>query len=312
MAIKIDFMNRENTNYARGISILMILVCHVAAVMLSQSIARLMTPLGGIGVAVFLVISGYGNNESYLKRGTSDFWKKKLLGVIVPYVVAFLVYQAVVGLFLNFKGLIRTFFTIDSTYYWYIGYQIFWYFVFYFAVRLKKSLSFKYSILVTAAGLSFVLFNEIRAEQSFSFLLGVLLSDFKEIKAKVQNIFVVVSMLIIGIASLAIKQLSFVRSASGLLIHLVQLCIKLPLGIFILIFVGWIMSFSFMRIFKKFFTISGNYSYEIYLAHSACIGLIPMISSKWLGVLAFSVATVILSLLLHTVSRTINKQKIGQ
>lgn len=76
-----DFMNRENTNYARGISMLMILVCHVAAVMLPQSIARLMTPLGGIGVAVFLVISGYANNECYLKRGTKDFWVKKLLAL---------------------------------------------------------------------------------------------------------------------------------------------------------------------------------------------------------------------------------------
>ena len=300
-------MNRENTNYARGLSILMVLVCHVAAVMLPQSIARLMTPLGGIGVAVFLIISGYGNNESYLKRGTKDFWKKKLLSVVVPYVVAFLVYQAIVGLFFDFNGLIRAFFTIDSTYYWYIGYQILWYFVFYLAVILKKNLPFKYTILGTAAVLSFVFFNEIRAEQSFSFLLGVLLSDFKEIKSKVQNVFVVVSMLIIGIACLAIKQLPFIRSANGLLMNLVQLCIKLPLGIFILLFIGWVMKLSFMRIFKKLFAISGNCSYEIYLAHSACIGLIPMISPKWLGVLAFTAATVIMLLLLRAVLRAINK-----
>ena len=65
-------MNRDNTNYARGVSILMILVCHIAAVMLPQSVARLMTPLGGIGVAVFLVISGYGNNESYWRDLVSN------------------------------------------------------------------------------------------------------------------------------------------------------------------------------------------------------------------------------------------------
>lgn len=119
-----------------------------------------------------------------LKTRNERFLGEKTFGVIVPYVIAFLVYQAVVGLFFDLKGLIRAFFTIDSTYYWYIGYQIFWYFVFYLAVRIKKSLPFKYLILVTAAVLSFVFFNEIRAEQSLSFLFGVLLSDFKTIKIK--------------------------------------------------------------------------------------------------------------------------------
>ena len=300
-------MNRENTNYARGLSILMILICHIAAVMLPQSIARLMTPLGGIGVAVFLVISGYGNNESYLKRGIKDFWKKKLLSVVVPYVAAFLIYAALTGLFLDLDVLVRSFFTVESTYYWYIGYQILWYLIFYLAVCFKKSLALKYTILGVAAVLSFVLFNEIRAEQSLSFLLGVLLSDFKEIKQKMQNAFVAIGALILGVGCLAIKQLPFVRNVGGLLMNLVQLCIKLPLGIFILLFVAWIMSFSLMRIFKKPLAIAGDYSYEIYLAHSACIALIPMISPMWLGALAFGAATVLMSLLFHVASGAINK-----
>lgn len=300
-------MNRDNTNYARGVSILMILVCHIAAMMLPQSVARLMTPLGGIGVAVFLVISGYGNNESYLKSGTKSFWKKKLLGVVVPYIVAFLIYQALIGLYLDFNGFVRAFFTVDSTYYWYIGYQLLWYLVFYLAVKLKKGLAVKYAVLGVAAILSFVLFDEIRAEQSFSFLLGVLLSDFKQIKQKMQNVIVAVGALLLGVACLAIKQLPFVRNGGGLLMKSVQLCIKLPLGIFILLFVAWVMSIPFMRIFKKPLAISGNYSYEIYLAHSACISLIPMLTPSWLGALAFALATVIMSLLLHAGSGVINK-----
>lgn len=306
-AIKIDFMNKENTNYARGFSILMILVCHIAAVVLPTSIARLMTPLGGIGVAVFLVISGYGNNESYLKHGTEFFWKKKLLNVVVPYIVAFAVYQALIGLFRDFNGLVRAFFTIESTYYWYIGYQLLWYFALYLAVH-KKSMAYKYTVLGVMAVLSFVLFNEIRAEQSFSFIIGVLLSDYKEIKKHVQNAFFAISALVLGVTCLALKQLPLVRNTGGLLMNLVQLFIKLPVAFFILIFVSWLMSRSFMRIFKRTLTILGDYSYEIYLAHSACISLIFMFSPTWLGVLMFALTTVIMSLLLHVISSAIKKQ----
>lgn len=286
---------------------LMILACHFAAVMLPQSIARLMTPLGGIGVAVFLVISGYGNNESYLKQGTRNFWKKKLLSVVIPYIVAFLVYQVLAGLFLDFNKLIRAFLFIEATYYWYIGYQILWYLLFYLAVRFSKSLVYKYIVLSAAAVISFVLLNEIRAEQSFSFLFGVLLSDFKEIKPKIQKRFFVISVFVLGILCLTIKQLSFVRSTGGLLMKLVQLFIKLPLGIFILIFLAWLMNFSFMNIIKKTLAILGDYSYEIYLAHCACISLVLTIAPMWLGACGFMVTTVIMTLLLRVVSDASNK-----
>ena len=39
------------------------------------NMSRIFTPLGGIGVAMFLILSGYGLNESFKKNGLDGFWK---------------------------------------------------------------------------------------------------------------------------------------------------------------------------------------------------------------------------------------------
>ncbi len=306
-----DFMNKENTNFARGVAIFMIIACHVAAFVFQTKIARLLTPLGGIGVAVFLIISGYGNNESYLHRGLKDFWKRKILGVLIPYFAIFPLYALLNGQLVILGGdFFKSLFTIESTYYWYIGYQLLWYAVFYPAVRFKKSLALKYTVLGIMAIISFVLFNEIRAEQSISFLLGVILSDFKEIKNKIQNIYVAIGALIVGVGCLAVKQIPVIREIGGILMNLVQLGIKLPLGIFILLAVSWVMSKDFAKVLKKPLTVMGDSSYSLYLSHSACLMLITIIASAisiWLGVICFFVATFVLTVILNVFTKQLNK-----
>ncbi len=304
---KKDFLSKENTNIARGVAILMILICHVVAIVLPARYGRLLTPFGGIGVAVFLVISGYGSNESYLNRGLHNFWKKKICVVILPYIVAFLIHALLNGLFLNPVSLIKEFFAIESSYYWYIWYQFVWYAAFYISVRFKNNMAFKYMILGVAAICSFVFLDAIRAEQSFSFLLGVLLSDFKELKQKMQSIYVAIVALFLGIGSLALKQVSVIRDMGGILMNFVQLCIKLPLGIFVLLVVGCMMSISIPQVLKKPLNVMGNLSYPLYLAHTACIILIILIAPRLLGFVVFLVVTVALAILLDFVSKQFNK-----
>lgn len=48
---------------------------------------RYLTPLGGIGVAMFLILSGYGINESWKKNGYQDYWKKRFVSVYIPYLI---------------------------------------------------------------------------------------------------------------------------------------------------------------------------------------------------------------------------------
>ena len=59
-------MDRQLSNSYKGLAILIIILCHAAG-KFGQGHFVLFTPLGGIGVAIFLLLSAYGLNESWNK-----------------------------------------------------------------------------------------------------------------------------------------------------------------------------------------------------------------------------------------------------
>lgn len=50
------FMSVERTNILRGIAIILVMMMHASC----DAGARVFTPMGGIGVSIFLILSGYG------------------------------------------------------------------------------------------------------------------------------------------------------------------------------------------------------------------------------------------------------------
>ena len=60
-----EIFNIELTNAYRGVAILMVIIQHCSG----KLGTNVFTPLGGMGVAVFLVLSGFGLSESYIKKG---------------------------------------------------------------------------------------------------------------------------------------------------------------------------------------------------------------------------------------------------
>jgi len=72
----------ELTLILKGIAILLVVICH-----LGNEFTRWFTPLGGIGVTIFLILSAYGLEKSYQKNGLRHYWKKRFLAVWVPYVL---------------------------------------------------------------------------------------------------------------------------------------------------------------------------------------------------------------------------------
>lgn len=63
---KNDFQmdNRQYSLFLRGVAIMLVVVCHCMG-----QFTRIFTPFGGIGVALFLILSGYGLNESFRRGG---------------------------------------------------------------------------------------------------------------------------------------------------------------------------------------------------------------------------------------------------
>lgn len=68
---KIHLIAYEDTNIYKGVAILLVIICHVG-----NDFTRLFTPLGGIGGAILLILSGYGLTCSYARNGLKDYWKK--------------------------------------------------------------------------------------------------------------------------------------------------------------------------------------------------------------------------------------------
>ena len=88
-------MDRNYTTAIKGYSILTVVWAHSGAMLSVGGIQF----IAGIGVALFLMCSGYGLEVSYEKNGLIGFWKKRLLGVCLPFWVVELVGLFATGIF---------------------------------------------------------------------------------------------------------------------------------------------------------------------------------------------------------------------
>ena len=232
----------------RGLAMLLILVGHIIGSFGDRPFIpfldnRFFTPLGGVGCAIFLFVSGYGLNESYKRGGQNHYWSKRLLTLLIPYVLCILFFYLVSPLSPLMNEV-----TIESlqeskwywNYYWFIQYIFIWYILFY----VIKKIASNYTTLLTIVISIFLFFfirSEYMAEQSFSFALGVIVSQNRDTllkKCNMKTIWIVsLASLLVGIAALGIKQIPIIRGAEGyrFVYLLCQLFIKLPLGLFLMI-----------------------------------------------------------------------------
>ena len=166
-----------------------------------------------------------------------------------------------------------------------------WYVIF-FIVRKIPVLN-KHRVLVFTV-ISVVLFftlREIKAEQSLSFLLGIFLSEKKEWREKLFKVRYGLLFIAFGVACLAIKQLPFVRYAPQIVMNLVQLGIKLPVGFGLVI-----LCYTIIGRWKWIGTALGAVgiiSYELYLIHGYVLAAVPVSVA---GALLLVFATTLLSI----------------
>lgn len=227
----------------------------VGHIVVSMGNVRWITPLGGIGVALFLFLSGFGCNESYKRKGLEGFWRKRVKRVLLPYaIVITIVYVCLqkwdlVSWSLEITGL--------RTSFWFIAFMVKWYIAFWVTTRFLQHYR------MTAL---FLLPN-IEAEQAMSFLLGVICSERIQVVkrfSKRELAAIAVVGLVTGVAFLALKQMPAVRQYEGEWIYsVVQLMIKLPSA------VGLVTALSFVPILMKsrYLMLAGVISYELFLVH---------------------------------------------
>lgn len=82
---KNTYFDKYNSLVFKGIAILCVMMCHFMGGF-GEGIT-IFTPLGGIGVSIFLMLSAYGLNESWNYNGKVCWWRKRIMNVVIPYML---------------------------------------------------------------------------------------------------------------------------------------------------------------------------------------------------------------------------------
>lgn len=156
----------------------------------------------------------------------------------------------------------------------------------------------KIGILIICGIATIIILPEIRAEQAFSFAMGVIISENKNNK-KI-NYKTGIFLIVIGILSLGVKQISIIRNAPQIIYNLVQLMIKLPSGLGICF---CIISIN-KKIFLKPLSMVGKIAYELYLVHGY---ILENVNASINGCFAFWIFSLFIAIVLHELLTLIRK-----
>lgn len=282
-----SILSKPCTDIYRGWAILIIIIGHVSACWNWAGFG----PLGHIGVAMFLLLSGYGLHESYKKSGLKGFWQKKLLRLALPYILFRIIWMMVEG---NMSSINHWWSIVNcsNSVFWYIDYIVRCYIAFYVACWLDRW-HLKWMILVVFSFFSFFALSGLCASQALSFVCGVAISANAE---KVQStsrwkllMFMAMS-LMFGLGALVVKHTPWVHSDTESVWFILALLIQnLPLAITFIV----ILYFTCRWFGGQLISLFGALSLELYIIH---MRLLPIMvgDSVWQG-LALIIVTLLLA-----------------
>lgn len=297
--------SRENFKYIKGIAILAVLVSHIG----NYSGKTWFTPLGGIGVAIFLFCSGYGLMASYHKKGLKQFWLNKFFSIYCPFAVveiiaAIINHHSIWDLFLDLM-----FIKIFNPLGWYMQYLAVSYFAFYIVVRFIPNVKLRFAIWGTIELLSFVLLPNLQAEQALSYISGLFLAEIYHDKnltfERRKTLILGVISLLLSMGFLATKQLPVVRNSTHYLITALNLMLKSMAAI------GVICICSASKPVKKIiFWISGL-SYALYLVHGYFLWIVAKrtFGNFFISAVAMLIISFVIALILNELVKRLVKWK---
>lgn len=177
------FMDRDFTTAIKGFAILTVVWAHTGARLNIGGIQF----IAGVGVVLFLICSGYGLEMSYQKNGLKGFWKKRILGVCVPFWIVELIGLLITGRFTIEKYLMDFFFIRSATAYgWFMQYIVICYIVFFVVKVIVERTKLNENAMLIAAFTFWFIIDScffanpdmpfLKARQMFSFPFGVMIA----------------------------------------------------------------------------------------------------------------------------------------
>lgn len=300
-----EWMGKDFTIAIKGFSILTVIWAHTGAKFDAGGIQF----IAGVGVALFLICSGYGLELSYEKNGLKNFWKKRILKVCIPFWIIELI-----GLILlnrwSLKGYILDMFFIKAatTYGWFMRYIVICYILFFFIQLIFDKLNFCDNKKQIALFFVFCIWFFIEslwfsnpnmpfleARQMFSFPIGVFLAVNKaKIMKSIQvgKFYIIIVGLLMGLFFMAVTQIQYVKDLPYLLSNSMSLLTVLPIAVSILV-----IGMSFPKLMQNFeLHFLGKISYEIYLVHAFTL---EVVKGSFKNTVVFIFITLLISYVLH-------------
>lgn len=291
---------RNYTDCLRGLAMILIIFGHICG-RYHESVW--FSPFACTGVALFLLLSGYGNNESFYARKV--FPISKILKIAIPYLLFYFVLVLLKSGRIDHTNIVHNI-TFIKTDYWFVGYLFKWYFIYWLVVNYLYK--YRWIVFILFSLFSFAFLSPLESEQSLSFIAGVFLSEHKESILSTKNKSLFHSALILFVlatTALAIKQLPIIRN-NDIALRFVQLLIKLPYAWCIIVFLRFI---SWLRLNPVLVSIA-PITYELYLVHMALLDLIDKSSTA--RVMISTTLFIVLSIVLALVFKKINQLYINR
>lgn len=260
---KKTFLSFAHTDILRGIAASFVVFQHVGNIYGLREV----TPLGGIGVSLFIICSAYGLSKSYEKNGLQHFIKNRFLKILIPYWITISLYNIINHNTFTIIEFIKQIFVINTTeYLWFVQLILLLYVMFYIIYKFIP----KYKLLVffILSVMSLILIkNNLWAEQSFAFFVGLILAKYYHkcnfINKRNVLLFSLLC-LFVGFSSLYLKQSPQIRNANYIIFNIDQAILKTVTAIGIVYISYLLLSLKSLIIF----ILPGKFSYEIYLIHT--------------------------------------------
>ena len=327
------------TQELKGLGILTVVFAHFAYMLVTN--ADFLFPLSiiaGVGVDLFLFMSGYGLTVGMLKKPLPilEFYKRRVIKIFIPFWVAIILIFAANAIFLDIhysvpymiQSLLGWFPTAEgfddvNSPFWYITWMMMFYVLFPLVFSTKRPWlsAIILAVIATLIGVYNPLEmgdNWLHRLHTVAFSLGIvfawllfetkdkenkLVVYLKEFRNKAKFTPYIVIALMLGV----VVYMSLHTTAN----HWPTLTAILGKGYFvdqltsIIIMFAFIVIFSLKKFDNKFLSIYGLYSFEVYLIHWPLIGRYDIffdIFPAWAAVIAWLITFIVVSWLLQKIT----------
>lgn len=327
------------TQELKGLGILTVVFAHFAYMLVTN--ADFLFPLSiiaGVGVDLFLFMSGYGLTVGMLKKPLPilEFYKRRVIKIFIPFWVAIILIFAANAIFLDIhysvpymiQSLLGWFPTAEgfddvNSPFWYITWMMMFYVLFPLVFSTKRP--WLSAIILAVIATLIGVYNPLKMGDNWlhrlhtvAFSLGIvfawllfetkdkenkLVVYLKEFRNKAKFTPYIVIALMLGV----VVYMSLHTTAN----HWPTLTAILGKGYFvdqltsIIIMFAFIVIFSLKKFDNKFLSIYGLYSFEVYLIHWPLIGRYDIffdIFPAWVAVIAWLITFIVISWLLQKIT----------